>query len=117
MSNSGSKRKKYDYDVAGKTILVVDAREAGEPISYVFKATESMPRHMQHQLSRKNKYEFVYFDDGAEGTDGLVNPESENADQRAEEVSEYIDAFLLDTNKLPIPFTDTIDFYISLASM
>ena len=105
-----------EYDLFGKNAIVFDAREPSEPMIYHFKVTNEMPRHMQHQLVLRSMFLQVNFEVGAESMEGLVDPDAEDADERTQEVYEYMEPLLVKKNELSVPFAEPMHFYISLAS-
>jgi hypothetical protein len=101
--------------ILGKKILVVDCREAGEPMTHVLTVTNETPSHMRRQLLKDiNKFEFVYFADGAESLQGLVDEESEIADERADEVADWLESMMDGSNKADFPLAVPVDYYISI---
>ena len=97
-------------------VLVADAREAGEPQKFYF-SLQDAPRHMQGQLTRNNKttYEFLT-NDGAESLMGLVNEDSEEAEERTEEVWDYIDTKCVTENKFQPGIHQSISYSFTLAA-
>ena len=79
-------KKKQKKSVFTAHVIVADAREPGEPQLFYF-SLEDAPKHMKIQLKRNNSdiYEFLS-NDSVESLMGLVNEESEEAEERAEEV-------------------------------
>lgn len=70
--------------------LIVDASEASEVGIYLVNGRDA-PAHMKRQLDRSGKRTFTdIHDDGPESLDGLVDEESEQADERAEDVWEWL---------------------------
>lgn len=70
--------------------LIVDATEGGEVGIYLVNGRDA-PSHMKRRLDRTGRRTFNdLLEDGAEGLDGLVDEESERADERAEEVWEWL---------------------------
>jgi len=116
---TASKKPKSNKKIAlegllAKNILIVDARESGEPESYVVKVTNRTPKHMQRRLLLNTKFEHIYPGDDAEGLNGLVDLDHDNADERAEEVWQWLDSQTTVENKMHFPFNGTVDFYISI---
>lgn len=97
-------------------VIVADAREPGEPQLFYF-SLEDAPKHMQNQLKRNNSdiYEFLSNDDGVESLMGLVNEESEEAEERAEEVWNYIDNKCNNENKFQPGIHRSIEYSFTLA--
>ena len=79
-------------------ILVADFREATEGFMYCFYA-ENMPRHMKRIFESKTTFENVDFHSGADECDGIVDAEHEEAEERLEEISEYIESMCTRANK------------------
>ena len=115
---SASKKAKtntsYD-DINDKYMLLVNALEPREPKSYRFSLNDA-PECLKLVLLRsgKRQFEMVYFDDGAEGADGLV-AEGDREDDDAKEVEDYFIDKSNFENKLVLPFNGSIDFVVHLA--
>ena len=65
----------------GKVLLLIDAREPTEVNTVCIEITRDTPLRIRRALARnadagKTTFSNVYFDDGAEGTDGLVEDDS-----------------------------------------
>jgi hypothetical protein len=76
----------------GKKLVVVDAREPTEIDIFCIEITNEMPLRLRRSLAKnsdmgKFKFHNVYFDDGAEGTDGLTDD-----DLLAEDFLEFFEA-------------------------
>ena len=110
--------KKKQKSVFTAHVIVADAREPGEPQLFYF-SLEDAPKHMQNQLKRNNSdiYEFLSNDDGVVSLMGLVNEESEEAEERAEEVWNYIDNKCNNENKFKPGIHRSIQYSFTLASV
>ena len=108
-------KKKQKKSVFTAHVIVADAREPGEPQLFYF-SLEDAPKHMQIQLKRNNSdiYEFLS-NDGVESLMGLVNEESEEAEERAEEVWNYIDNKCNNENKFQPGIHRSIEYSFTLA--
>tara|TARA_Y100000591_G_C21331245_1_gene450310 strand:- start:58 stop:387 length:330 start_codon:yes stop_codon:yes gene_type:complete len=102
-------------------VLLVDAREPGEVSTYHFLAggrdDETAPQHMlrMFQRSADKTFENVYFDDGSiESTDGLVNEEHPDADNRAQEIQSYLNSKCKREHLFKPRSTNCIQVYISM---
>ena len=106
--------KKKQKSVFTAHVIVADAREPGEPQLFYF-SLEDAPKHMQNQLKRNNSdiYEFL----SNESLMGLVNEESEEAEERAEEVWDYIDNKCNNENKFQPGIHRSIQYSFTLASV
>ena len=115
MSES-QKKAKIDLNRAlGKKILVVDCREQGEPMTHVLTVTTGTPSHMRRQLLKDiNKFECVYWADAPESLHGLVDEESDTADEKAEKVIEWLEAMMDGSNVAEFPLAVPVDYYISI---
>ena len=70
--------------------LIVDATEGTEVLLYAVDGRDA-PKHMKKYLSKTGKRQFDnVYQDSADTLDGLVDEESERAEERAEEVWEWI---------------------------
>lgn len=107
-------KKKQKRSVFTAHVIVADAREPGEPQLFYF-SLEDAPKHMQNQLKRNNSdiYEFL----SNESLMGLVNEESEEAEERAEEVWDYIDNKCNNENKFKPGIHRSIQYSFTLASV
>ena len=74
-------------------VLIVDASEPTEISIYLVNG-RTMPSHMRRQIERNGQRSLgnVYEDWGTDGLAGLVDEESESADDRVEEVWEWLHA-------------------------
>ena len=108
-------KKKQKRSVFTAHVIVADAREPGEPQLFYF-SLEDAPKHMQNQLKKNNRdiYEFLS-NDGVESLMGLVNEESEEAEERAEEVWNYIDNKCNNENKFQPGIHRSIEYSFTLA--
>ena len=108
-------KKKQKKSVFTAHVIVADAREPGEPQLFYF-SLEDAPKHMQNQLKRNNSdiYEFLS-NDGVESLMGIVNEESEEAEERAEEVWNYIDNKCNNENKFQPGIHRSIEYCFTLA--
>ena len=108
-------KKKQKVAVFTAHVIVADAREPGEPQLFYF-CLEDAPRHMQKQLKQNNNttYEFLS-NDGAENLMGLVNENSDEAEERAEEVWDYIDNKCNNENKFQPGIHRSIEYCFTLA--
>ena len=115
-AHAQAKKKQKVTSLTGH-VIVADAREAGEPQLFYF-SLQDAPRHMQRQLTRNNKttYEFLS-NDGTESLMGLVNENSEEAEERAEEVWNYIDNKCNNENKFRPGIHRSIEYSFTLASV
>ena len=81
------KKKEIGYGI------LANAQEPGEPSLYLFNLTDA-PQHMKQRLlynARDNKYKYEFLhEDGPDTLDGLVNPNSEEGEERTNEVMEYL---------------------------
>ena len=108
-------KKKQKKSVFTAHVIVADAREPGEPQLFYF-SLEDAPKHMQNKLKQNNRdiYEFLS-NDGVESLMGLVNEESEEAEERAEEVWNYIDNKCNNENKFQPGIHRSIQYSFTLA--
>ena len=108
-------KKKQKKSVFTAHVIVADAREPGEPQLFYF-SLEDAPKHMKIQLKRNNSdiYEFLS-NDSVESLMGLVNEESEEAEERAEEVWNYIDNKCNNENKFQPGIHRSIEYSFTLA--
>ena len=97
--------------------LIVDATESSEPMLYYVDGA-SAPGHLKRHL-RNNpellEFEFVV-DDGADGMMGLVDPDSDSAEERAEEVMEWLRDVANPKNKYKPGGRMIATHYISIAA-
>ena len=106
--------------VYGKRMLVCNATEASEPEMYLLKV-DSAPRAMRRQLARntamgKNTYNFIHFEDGTGGLDGLLDEDEENEDV-IEAVIGWFEKSCTSANCFYPPFQGSIDFSVSIAQV
>jgi hypothetical protein len=97
-------------------VLVADAREPGEPQLFCF-SLQDAPGHMKKQMQKnepKDTYEFL-IQDGSDSLMGLVNEASEEAEERAEEIWEYLDQKCCEENKYRPRIHKSIQYCFSLA--
>jgi hypothetical protein len=85
--------------------LIVDATEGTEVQLYVANGRDA-PGHVKRHLANtgKRKFENIY-EDCSETLDGLVNEESERADERADEVWEWLRGVTVAANEF-VPGVD-----------
>lgn len=95
--------------------MVVDAREPSEPVTFIIDTDKAKPpKHMMRMINRSTDKCFEHImEDGAESMAGLVNEESESANERAEEVFEYLNSQCIPGNKYKPGMI--ADAYISIA--
>lgn len=95
--------------------MVVNAQEPSEPNTYIIDTDKAKPpKHMVRMIHKSTEKTFEYiYNDGAESMAGLVDPEHESADERAEEILEYLEAQCKEENKFK-PGEVNIDAYISI---
>lgn len=77
--------------VAGKNVLILDAREPGEPEAYVA-CVDDAPRALRRGLKRNaefGKLSFHYVTE--EEMDGLVDDMAEDAEEAAESIMDWLD--------------------------
>lgn len=98
-------------------LMIVDARDPGEPTTYVVKMIkEKVPKCLRRALKKNPRHEHVYFEDGSEGMGGLVDESKDNAEEQFEEISEYLEKACSDEFKLELP-SPCINYYISIAAI
>ena len=116
MSKSPKKAKLEVEGALGKKILVLDCRKRGKPEAFLITVNEGTPVHMRRQLLKeKNKFESVVLGDLLSGSlQGLVDEESESADEQAGEVCEWLEENMLSCNRADFPLANPIDYYISI---
>ena len=79
--------------------LIIDATEGSEVSLYAVDGRDA-PNHVKRHLANTGKRSFEnIYEDSAETLDGLVNEESDRADERAEEVWEWLNAATVEENK------------------
>ena len=122
-SENEAKKEEEDDAVNGMNMLLLDCREAMEPVSYIFKV-DTAPRRLLKRLYANQKmgkcnYEFVFFDEEADATDDLIDEEDEYEDGDIyEDVSAWLDSMCKSdgSTKFRAPFDGKIDFTVSLIS-
>ena len=122
-SENEAKKIKKGEMVYGMNMLLLDNQEATEPLSYIFKV-DTAPRRLRKRLYHnqtmgKCNYKFVYFDDDADGTDGLVEEEDEYEDGDIyQDVYEWLSSMSKSdkSTRFRAPFDGKIDFTVSLIS-
>ena len=122
LSNKKPTKQKRYYDMVNNmNMLLIDCQEAQEPMPYVFKVASAPRRlrrrlYMNHLQGKKN-FNSVYFDDGADGTDGLIDESDEYEEGDIyEDVSAWMTHMSTNLNKLRAPFRGVIDFVVSLTT-
>lgn len=122
--SSKSQKKKgtvQAHMVNGMNMLVTDSHEPSEPIMYLFKV-DTAPRRLKRRLlsnldANKCNYDFVYFADLAEGTDGLVVEEDEYDEGDVyDEAENWLARMCIEQNRFRAPFSGRIDFCVVLIS-
>ena len=106
--------------VYGKRMIVFSAEEASEPEIHLVKV-DSAPRAMRRQLARnmamgKYTYNFIHFEDGTEGLDGLLDEDEEDEDV-IEAVIGWFKKSCTSENCFYPPFQGSIDFSVSIAQV
>ena len=96
-------------------VLLVNAQEGSEPETYHFLSSDA-PDHLKRRWEKEKVFQYVEEGSGAEGMHGLVNEEHDKADERAEEVMEYLTSMCTADHKLK-PGRLQVDVYISLAQL
>ena len=96
--------------------LIVDASESSEVSIYLVNG-QSAPAHMKRQLNLSGKRAFCdIHEDGPENLDGLVNEDSEQADEQAEDVWEWLrESMIIDNVFNPTDDRVVITHTISIA--
>lgn len=113
-----AKRQKAVRKDIGYAILA-NAQEPGEPSLYLFSLKDA-PHHMKQRLllnaqkDNKYKYEFLH-EDGPEALDGLVKPNSEEGEERTNEVMEYLESKCSEDFEFNPPSRVPICFSFTLA--
>ena len=111
--------------VVGKLVMLVDAREAQEVNAVAFEITQEMPARTRRVLRNnlgaegggKAKYENVYFQDGSEGTDGLVRASEDCEESDCDNLEEFFNRVLREPTMQVDPIGRRIDFIISWVEM
>ena len=82
---------------------------------YYFNARDA-PRHMKRaiEVSETKRFDFV-IEDGAAGAQGLVDEDHDLADERAEEVMEYLSSKCKTENEVNPGTTIKVDVSITMA--
>ena len=77
--------------IKGREVIIADGTEGSEMTIYRT-STGKMPLHMQKQIAKSSSSVFtnVYFADGAESLAGLVDADSDNAEEHAEAASDWL---------------------------
>ena len=79
--------------------LIIDATEGTEISLYAVDGRDA-PIHMKRQLAKTGKRSFAnLYEDSVDTLGGLVNEESDRAEERAEEVWEWLNASTVEENK------------------
>ena len=97
--------------------LIVDASETGEPRLYYVDGRNA-PSHLKRRLQNNpdlTEFEFV-IEDGSDGMMGLVDPESDQADEQSEEVMEWLRDVCNSSNKFKPGGRLLVTHYISIAA-
>jgi hypothetical protein len=93
--------------------LIVDATEGSEVGIYLVDGNDA-PNHLKRHIKRTGQTAFDdLIEDGAEGLQGLVDEDSEQADERADEVWEWLRSKTTRENRFTptggrVPITHTI---------
>ena len=97
--------------------LLIDATEGTEISLYAVDGRDA-PIHMKRQLATTGKRSFEnIYEESAESLDGLVNEESDRAEERAEDVWEWLNAATVNENKfVPDNSRQVITHTISIIS-
>ena len=98
-------------------VIVADAREAGEPQLFYF-SLQDAPKHMQRRLNKNepnDTYEFL-IKDGPDSLMGLVDEKAEEAENRAEDIWDYLDSKCVAENKYKPRIHRSIEFSFTLAA-
>lgn len=69
-------------------VMYVDATECSEVATYLFDATDA-PRHMRRRMEQSETKKFENIDE--DSLDGLVDEDHDDAEQRTEEILEYLE--------------------------
>ena len=92
-------------------ILYVDATEPGEPMCYLFDGSDA-PRHMRTRMRESETKTFEHIDE--ENLSGLVDEDRDDAEQRGEEIIEYLEEKSIPENQFkPGRPGLRVDYYIS----
>ena len=79
--------------------LIIDATEGSEVYLYVVDGRNA-PNHVKRHLANTGKRSFEnIYEDSADSLDGLVDEESGQAEERAEEVWDWLNAATVKENK------------------
>ena len=119
---TGCKRPHTEHGGAAEALLIFDGREASEPEMYLVDVKDA-PRHIRKTLvgnarvHDKYSYDHIHDADGAESLDGLVDADHDEADQRAEDVWQYINDSCQKAYRLEFPLSVHIEYSISLAAV
>jgi hypothetical protein len=80
-------------------VLVADGREGSELVLYLAPMRDA-PGHMKRNLARTGEREFNdILEDGPDSLNGLVNEDSERAEEHAEAVWEWINSCTVPENR------------------
>jgi hypothetical protein len=97
-----------------KFVLILNGQEQTENIPYRVQL-DSAPSHMKHAIRRSSTKRFdSVIRDGPEGMQGLVDESDEEADERAEEIMDWLEGQCTRENEFQYPF-GRVDVCITLA--
>ena len=98
-------------------VMLVNATEPGEPDLFYFVASRDTgaPQHMLRNMARGCNYEFLHEGSSADEMSGLVNPESDAAEERTDQILDYLQKMSRPENKFQPGVPVNADVYISLA--
>ena len=96
-------------------VLLVNAREPAEPNVYYFSSNDA-PRYLRRTFQTQKIFQHFFYNDYPYGMNGFVNPDHEKADERAEEVMEYLLAKCRNANELK-PGRVHVDVVITIGSV
>ena len=71
-------------------LMVIDCEEPGEPCVFIFEVGADAPSFLLRKLAAQQAWEHIHFQDGPEGTNDLIDPESGSADSKFDALEEYI---------------------------
>ena len=115
-NKSSSKNSKKNSTNQNKFILIVNAQESVEISMYRVKL-DSAPNHMKRVIRRSSTKVFrSLMRDGPDSMDYLVDPDDEEADEKADEIMDWLEDQCTPTleNKYEYPFPH-VDACVSLA--